>query len=137
MTHADTTARQPISDWMLWITLMGVPLLWSIQALVDTAIIGHACFPRSMPLSQPAPGAWTAALIITLILLALAIVITVYAVRNWRRIGAEQAHRGSTVQAQQEGRVPFMAFSGVLFSVLFLYGIVMNGLSLFLVSACG
>lgn len=136
-THA-APARHLVGLGALWFGLFGAAAAWSIQELVGYAVIAHACYASWRPLpGSSIGGVWTIALVVSLLTLLVAAAAALTAHRSWRR--TRQEHRSAERRQLEagEGRVRFMALSGLIVSSIFLFNIVMNTIVLFLVPACG
>ena len=122
----------------LWFGLFGAPAAWSVQLLVNYALVAHACFPKSEPLASPALGGLHAIVLgASFGALAIALAAEATAWRSWRASRHEN-HGGHGVLLEVgEGRTVFMALGGVLVSGVFLLGIVMNVIPILLASPCG
>lgn len=117
-------ARHDVSPGALWFGLFGAPAAWSLQLMAGYALTAHGCFPASAPRVVPTfGGLWIAVLIISLAALGLAIAAEATAWRSWRVASTE--------------RTRFMALAGMMLSGLFLIGVVMAGIPLFIKPACG
>jgi hypothetical protein len=122
----------------LWFGLFGAPAAWSVQLLVNYALVAHACFPKSEPLASPALGGLHAIVLGTsFAALAIALAAAVTAGRSLRGSRHESHGGNGALLEVGEGRTGFMALAGVLVSGVFLLGIAMNAIPLFLVSPCG
>lgn len=122
----------------LWFGLFGAPAAWSLQLLVNYALVAHACFPKSEPLAAPVVGGLQAIVLgAGFAALAIALAAEATAWRSWRASRHESRGGHGGLLEVGEGRTGFMALGGVLVSGVFLLGIVMNAIPLFLVSPCG
>lgn len=137
MTHP-APQRDLVSTKVLWFGLFAAPFVWSVQIIVDYALLAHSCYPGRLPIPTGWVGAaWTISLIVSIVSLIVAVIAAVTAFRSWRRTEGEHTGSESALLEVGEGRTRFMAFAGILLSVLFLLGIVLNGIPLFVVPACG
>src|SRR5690348_9259343 len=110
---APATAGMPA----LWFGLFGAAAAWSVQELVSYALLAHACYPSRDPLATPATSAaWPLAVVVSLAALLVGTAAVLTALRIWRG-GAEAPQIEARVG---EGRVRFMALSGILVSSIFL-----------------
>jgi len=142
---APERGKVPLSA--LWFGFIGGPAAWSVQALVNTSLTAHSCYPRLTPLSSPTTGGLRGiAFAVSLLALAVCVAAAAVSWRTWWRTREE--HQQGTGRGRQhepsaalletgEGRTRFMALAGVLTSVLFLVVSAINTASLFLVSPCG
>jgi hypothetical protein len=122
----------------LWFGLFGAPLAWSVQELVNTPVVGHACFPRSEPLASPsfhATVGFALGVSVAMALVALAALLT--AASTWRAVRRGHPGEHAALLDVGEGRTRFMALAGVLLGAVFLLGIVMHAIPLFILPPCG
>jgi hypothetical protein len=122
----------------LWFGLFGAPLAWSVQELVNTPVVGHACYPKTEPLPSPsfhATVGFALGVSVVTALVALAALLT--AASTWRSV--RRGHQGEHAALLEvgEGRTRFMALAGILLGVVFLLGIVMHAVPLFILPPCG
>ena len=130
--------RHEVALPALWYGLFGAAAAWSLQELVSYALMSHACFPSWRPLAAPAtPGAWSVAVGVSVLALVIGATANLTALRAWRRTRAGHANEESAQLEVGEGRVRFMALSGMIVSSTILVNIVMNAIVLFLVPPCG
>ncbi len=123
----------------LWFGLAGASIAWSVQEVVDTALVSHSCYPGGFPLSTPVIGGlrgMAAAVSVTAMLVALLALLT--ALRSWRMMRERQGADAiqSREAAPPAGRSRFMALAGIAVSALFLGGIVLQIVSIVLVHPC-
>jgi hypothetical protein len=123
-THS-APAEHAVPLGALWFGLFGAPVVWSIQLMLNFALVAHSCFPASEPRTTPIFGGlgFTVTLV-SVVALVIALAAGTTAWRSWRA-------------TRREGRTRFMAIAGMLVSGLFVLGVVMNSIPLFLVSLCG
>jgi hypothetical protein len=122
----------------LWFGLFGAPVIWSIQLMLNYALVAHACYPASEPLSAPVFGGLrTTVLATSAVALVIALAAGATAWQSWR--ATRQEHRGGEEALLEvgEGRTRFMALAGMLVSGLFLLGVIMNSIPLFIMQPCG
>ena len=130
--------RHLASRAALWFGFFGAPFAWSLQELVNTPVVGHACFPRAEPLRAPAFHATVPfAIAVSAVTAALALAALLAALHTWRAV--QRGHEGEEPALLEvgEGRVRFMALAGILLGGVFLLGIVMHAIPLFIVPPCG
>jgi len=132
--------RQPVTGLAtLWFGLFAAPAAWALQLISNYALLAHSCYPRNTPLSSPAFGGTRAvAIIVSVVLLIVAALTLVLAIRSWRATKRSGTHTsdGDASTSIGEGRVRFMAQAGVLVSGIFVYGVVMAALPLLSMSTC-
>jgi hypothetical protein len=122
----------------LWFGFFGAPLAWSVQELVNTPVVGHACFPRSEPLHAPVFGGTVAlALAVSAVTALVALAALLTALRTWRSVRLGHDREESALLEVGEGRTRFMALAGILLGAVFLLGIVMHAIPILLVPPCG
>lgn len=120
-----------------WFALLGAPAAWTVYEICSYAITAHACYPMDHLLeTSSAGGAWTAALIITIIALIVALVALGTAARLWHETQPRRGEAGPPSDPERTAVFRYMAFMGIPFGVLFTALIVFGIISLFAVSAC-
>jgi hypothetical protein len=140
--------RHRVTPFTLWFGLLGAPLAWSIQTLVNLPVSSHACFPRIEPLAVPGTGALRGILFVVSVgAIVIGIAALATAVHGWRltrnehqsRGGKGSEHdRGTALAETGEGRTRFMAAAGLMTSVTFLLVSVAHTVVVFfVVPACG
>lgn len=121
-----------------WFGILGAPVAWSLQELVNFGLSSYACYPHDAPLTQPL---WAQLTTITYVVEAIALLIGLAAGatawRNWRRSRTEKDGNADRLLGGGDGRTRFMAMVGMLTSGLFLVGIVFATLYIAGVPACG
>jgi len=121
----------------LWFGLFGAAAAWSVQELASYALLAHACYPSWYPLAAPVTSAaWPFAAVVSLAALLVSVAAVLTALRAWRHTRLGRAEAKAHHAEVGEGRVSFMALSGVLVSSIFLSNIVMNAIVLFVVPPC-
>jgi hypothetical protein len=123
----------------LFFGLIGGPLAWSLQLVVNFALASHSCFPRDLPQNHlPAgwEGVWNGLLAVNIGAILLALIATAVSYRNWHVTHGED--EGSTHQLVEagEGRTRFLGFCGTLLGLGFFVAILFNSLALFMVPQC-
>jgi hypothetical protein len=117
----------------LWLGVLLAPGMWVLSELVGYYVAARSCEHgvTGVPLAGATHvlAAHTAIVVIAAIIAAIGLII---AAGNWRAtresVGAD---RSAAV-----GRAYFMSFVGVVGSALFLWGIIMFGISAFALNAC-
>ena len=130
-------ARHAVRLAALWFGLFGAPVVWSIQLMTNYALVAHGCFPATEPRSTPLfGGLWTVALVVSLAALVVAVAALLVARRSW--LATREEHHGGREALLEvgEGRTRFMAYAGMLVSALFVLGVVMATIPLFILSPC-
>jgi hypothetical protein len=124
----------------LWFGFLGAPVAWSIHAVAAAAINSASCV---MPRGQNAPEgiqagspAWIGMLVLSLLMLALAVVTFFTAWRSWSAVHAHEAGEEDDLLETSEGRTRFMAMAGMLLGGIFTLLIVLNSVTLFITPQC-
>ena len=135
-THS-APSQESAGPRALWFGLFGAPFFWSAQLIVTYAVTAHACFPEREPLiTASAATAQRAAGTIIVVALIGALAALTVSVSNWRATRTETGVTDVSVLDRGDGRVHFMAYSGILLSTLFVGAVVLSALALSLVPAC-
>lgn len=130
--------RRRASPGALWFGLFGAPFAWSVQELVNTPVVGHACFPRSEPLHAPAFAAASGVAVgVSAATAVVALAALLAALHVWRSVRRGHEREAWALLEVGEGRTRFMALSGILLGAVFLLGIVMHSIPIFLLPPCG
>jgi hypothetical protein len=114
----------------LWFGLLGGPVAWTLQLLVDYPLVAHYCFPGAARRIVPTIDSLRLLILLTsAIALAVAVLALLTAMRSWRASGGvlDDARTDSTDEAPPVGRVRFMALGGMLASALTIVGIAFHG----------
>lgn len=126
----------PISR--LWLGIFGGPAAWAAQTIIDYALVSHFCYPDDAPLAAPSFHAVRGmSVLVSAVMLLVVLLSLVTAYRSWSatRHGHENEHH--ELLEVGEGRARFMAFAGLLLSLVFLFAVVMNALPLLMRTVCG
>ena len=105
--------RARVGPWSTWFAIVGAPMAWSLQLLINFSFTAHDCFPHDVPLALPrwshlkaaATGVEALAAVICLVALLVAWL-------NWRRTRAEKAGNANHLVESGDGRTRFMAMCG-------------------------
>lgn len=138
MTHP-APARHAVRPAALWFGLFAAPLFWSVQELVSYTVIAHACYPQDVSRTVPAlPSAAAIAVVVGAVAFGVAIAAGLTAFRVWRATHAEyeEGDGNGRLFNTGEGRTRFMAFAGLLLSLVFLLAIALNLGAIFLLPTC-
>ncbi len=129
--------RDRVGPWATWFGILGAPVGWALQQLVNPAILAHGCYPNDTPLSI---SIWSIAQSVTTGVEAAALVICLaaglVAWRNWRRTREEKPGSGKHLMEGGDGRTRFLAMVGMICSGLFLIAVLLVTAMFFLVPAC-
>ena len=131
-THEERIERLPVGLKRLWVGVLAAPAAWLVMEMVGYYLAARSCEPgiAGVPMLGTAHPRVTQ-VIIDVVAAIVALIGLATALRSWRAL--PQPGRDATPEL---GRAHFMAFVGVLTSVLFLGGILMFGLPPFFVNAC-
>lgn len=149
-THAGSAhpapARDKTSLTALWFGLLGAPLAWSVQTLVNFPVAAHGCYPRLEPLAAPLTNVRALGFVVSIAAIIVCAAAGSVAWRSWRRTqgehhggsgrGREHTHQVSVLETG-EGRTRFMAYAGIMTSAVFLLVSVMLAVTVFVVTPCG
>ncbi len=130
--HEERIRKLPVSSKRLWVGVLAAPAGWLLLELVGYYLAARSCEPGAsgIPLGGTS-NARVTQVAIAIVAIVIALIGLVTAIGNWRAL--PQPGREPPAEL---GRAQFMAFVGVLTSVLFLGGIVLFGIPPFLVNAC-
>ena len=136
-----TGSRAPAAVGLaaLWFGLLGGPIAWTLQLLIDYPLAAHYCFPDAARRVVPTIDSLHLLVsIVSVLALALAIAALVTAQRSWRESGGEFGIERSelTEAAPPPGRVRFMSLGGILASGLTIVGIAMHGGFVLMLAPC-
>jgi hypothetical protein len=141
-TGAERIQTLPVEGRRLWAGLLLAPSAWLIAEVAGYYMASRSCEVGTpgLPLESFAAPRVAQVVLVGLTLLAAFAGLAV-AIGSWRALSAaaaaaheELSRAGSP--AMELGRARFMALAGVLVSVLFAGGLVLFGISAFLVNAC-
>ena len=75
----------------MWFGILGAPVAWSVQQLVNAPLFAHGCYPNDVPLAAPI---WSNAGVVALAVELVAIVVCVVAgLRRVAQLAAARATR--------------------------------------------
>lgn len=130
--------RHRVLRWALWFGLLGAPMAWSLQELVNVSLAGHACYPHDVPLAMPLwPVLGNVAGWVDAVAVIVCIAAGLVAWTSWRRSRNEGPGDAHQLLGGGDGRTRFMAMAGIMTSVLFLIGTALAALNLVAVAPCG
>ena len=129
--------RDRVRPWAMWFCILGAPVAWSVQQLVNAPLFAHGCYPKDVPISSPIwSNAGSVALAVELIAIAVCVVAGLLAWRNWDRTRGEKEGSGHHLMEAGDGRTRFMAMVGLICSGLFLLATIFATGLLYLVQPC-
>lgn len=123
----------------LWFGLLGGPVAWTLQLLVDYPLVAHYCFPDAAKRTMPTiDSLHLLVIIVSAVALAVGIAALLTAIRSWRVSGGEFGSARVTLveAAPPPGRVRFMALGGILASSLTIIGIALHGGFILTLATC-
>jgi hypothetical protein len=121
----------------LWFGLFGAPIVWSLQLMLGYGLVAYACFPGSEPRAVPMFGGLRSMVaLVSVVALAVALAAGATAWRSWRATRREHPGDQEALLEVGEGRTRFMALAGMLVSGLFVLGVIMNTIPLFIMPLC-
>ena len=126
---AEDRRPAPVALGPLWFGLLGGPIAWTLQLLVDYPLVAHYCFPDAARRIVPTiDSLHLLVIIVSALALAVGIAALLTALRSWRVAGGEfgGARVDLVEAAPPPGRVRFMALGGILASGLTIIGIVIH-----------
>ena len=126
---AEDRRGAPVGLGPLWFGVLGGPVAWTLQLLVDYPLVAHYCFPDAAKRIVPTiDSLHLLVIIVSALALAVAIAALLTALRSWRVAGGEfgSARVDLVEAAAPPGRVLFMALGGILASGLTIFGILIH-----------
>jgi hypothetical protein len=137
MTVAHPAPRRGIVPLRtLWFGIFGAPVAWALELIAGYALIAHYCYPRNVPLRTPTfGGTQLTGLIICIVLVLVGVSALVTSIHSWRETRRPVGEQHELLEVG-EGRTRFMAFGGILLSVMFLFALIMSALPLLTNSLC-
>ncbi len=130
--------RHRVSRWSIWFGLLGAPLAWCLQELVNVSLAGYACYPHDVPLALPLwPHLTSISMWVEIVALVVCIAAFIVAFSNWRRTRDEKPGDAHRLLGSGDGRTRFMAMTGILTSVLFFVATGLATFNLAGVPPCG
>ena len=132
-SHDERIRQLPVGLKRLWVGVLAAPMAWVLMGLIGYYLAARSCEPGTagVPMLGTAHPRVTQ-VVLDVIALAAGAFGLVVSLGSWRALQPPPG-RGSS---PEWGRAHFLAFVGVLTSILFLGGILLFGLSPFLVNAC-
>jgi len=129
--------RDRVGAWAIWFGILGAPVAWSVQQLVNPTILAHGCFPHDVPLTDSIwANARTVTTLVELVCIAVCVAAGAVAWRSWQRTREEKPGSGHHLIEAGEGRSRFMAMVGLICSGLFLAAVLFATAVLYMVAPC-
>lgn len=129
--------RHRVSLWLIAVSLVLAPAVWSLQTLTSYGIAAQACYPSYAPLAgTQVPGMSGILVAEGLVALAFAIFALGLSIRVWRRTRDEKKGGAGEALETGEGRTRFLALCGAIVSALFCAAIVFEALSATILQHC-
>jgi hypothetical protein len=129
--------RHRLSLWAAWFGILGAPVAWSLQQLINPPMFAHGCFPKDAPLTESIwRNSGSVAFTVELAALLVCVLSGVVAWRNWQRTRGEKEGSGHHLIEAGDGRSRFMAMVGMICSGLFLLAVVVTAGLSYLVAGC-
>jgi hypothetical protein len=134
MGDPPTTTRLGLraAPWLLWFGVLGGSVAWSLHTVIDwsldetTCRAGHTAV-NGIPLRPLLAG-------IAMFFVAICVLATVVAYRQWRRLDGAPAD--SEVQALAQRRAAFMAVIGFVANLIFLVMLICATVAILFFPAC-
>lgn len=121
----------------MWFGILGAPVAWSLQQLINPPIFAHGCFPHDLPLGE---SLWSNVRGVTTMVEVIAVVACAAAGwvswLNWRRSREEKPGSGHHLIEAGDGRTRFMAMVGLICSGLFLIAVLFATAMPYMVPLC-
>jgi hypothetical protein len=132
-THAERIERLPVTSGRLWAGVLLAPTAWMLFEFVGYYVDARGCEfgVEGIPLAGTAHPA-VAHVIMAVVALVAAVVGLFVSIGNWRAV----ASNGERAHWAEWGRARFMAYGGIILSVLFIGGIVLFAISPFFIKVC-
>jgi hypothetical protein len=137
--EAEDAREAPVGLRALWFGLLGGPIAWTLQLLVDYPLVAHYCFPDAARRTVPTIDSLHLLVsMVSILALLVAAAALLTAIRSWRAAGGElgSARWALMEAAPPPGRVRFMAFGGILVGSITLVGIVIHGGFILMLAPC-
>jgi len=130
--------RHRVRRLALWFGLLGAPVAWSLQELINVSLAGQACFPRDTPLAMPLFEHLSRISVgVAAVAFVVCVVAGVVAYAVWQKTRNEKPGDAHQLLGSGDGRTRFMAMAGMMTSGLFAIGIALAALNLAAISPCG
>lgn len=124
----------------LLFALLAPPVLWAFALYFDYGLASHACYPAGSPLPMP-PAGWMELPFVLKIFNVACLLIGVCALAvaalDWRLARHAAAAPTSSGERNQPASVPgSLALAAILAALVLCVGLLVNGLSIWLISRC-
>ena len=139
LTEHPAPHRDRISWYASAFGLWGAPFAWAVQVCAGMALASYPCFPNERRYELPITGlAWTgtAAAVVTLAAIAVALVGLAVATRSYRLTRDEAPASHGRLLESGTGRARFLALWGMCMSAGFAVATLFNGISFLLLPRC-
>lgn len=130
--------RQLAGTWKLGFAVLGAPLAWATEQIVNYVIVSHACAPgRGAAATDPDFGAVRLIdIAINILGVAVALAATITAWRIWRAVRREVEGDDQALVDVGEGRTRFIAMWGLAGGVYFTAAALTTTAALVLTPVC-
>lgn len=130
--------RHRVGRWAAWFALLGAPLAWSLQLLINVGLGGYACYPHDMPLAVPLWGNLVGiAVAVDVIALLICMAAGIVGYANWRGSRREKPGDAHELIGGGDGRTRFLAMAGMMTSAVFWIATVFSMMNLAGIQPCG
>lgn len=130
--------RARVGHGTTWFAILGAPLAWSLQLIINVSLAGYACYPHDVPLATPVwPHLVSIAAGVEAVAVGVCIAAGIASWLNWRRSRGEKLGGAHQVVESGDGRTRFMAMVGMMASALFLIATAFAALNLTATPVCG
>jgi hypothetical protein len=132
-THTERIEQLPVGLKRLWVGVLLAPGAWVVCEGLGYVLAARGCEPGASPAGiNGAVGPGIVQIVVALITLVLALGGLMIALGNWRAMQPPPTR----VDSPEWGRAHFLAFGGLLMSILFAGGIVLFGIAPLFINAC-
>jgi hypothetical protein len=129
--------RERVGFMAMWFSIIGAPVAWTLQQLINPPLFAHGCYPKDVPLAVPIwANAGSVALAVEVVAIVICIVAVLVAWGNWRCTRTEKEGSGHHLLESGDGRSRFMAMIGLICSGLFMLATVFATALLYMVQPC-
>lgn len=133
MSAEETNRASQVTRSRLWFGFAASAIAWAAVGIAGPLITWQACTHHEQLGGASAhPGMRALNIVITLVLLAIAIIAGFLSYRNWRTLSGS----GRLYQAEAKTPQEFLAFLGIFISITLGFGILWFGLPLTILAFC-